>query len=118
MSETNNTPQAEQQMPTKEEIMKFLQEQIDVKKLQLELQELNAGIAAARAEELKALSFVAQMTNPQQMATKQHVVTQEDLDNNPELVDAGVGVGDEIMIPDMEQEAPKPSTKKLKKETA
>lgn len=117
MSETNQQP--EQQMPSKEEIIKFLQEQIDVKKVQLELQQLNANIAVARAEELKALAFVAQMTNPQSsMPTRQHIVTQEDLDNNPDLVEAGVNVGDEITIPDMEQqEAPKPS-KKLKKETA
>lgn len=117
MSETTQ----EQQVPTKEEIIKFLQEQIDVKKVQAELQELNTRLAVARAEELKALSFVAQITNPQSQAAKAHVVTQEDLDNNPELVEAGVEVGQEIMIPDFPEEEPtqaKPGPKKLKKETS
>jgi hypothetical protein len=35
----------------------------------------------------------------------EHVVTQEDLDNNPELVTEGVAVGDTIMVP---PEAPEP----------
>lgn len=95
------TQSPEQKVPSKEELIKFFQEQIDVKKVQLELQELNAKLAVARAEELKALSFIAQVTNPESAAssTKPHIVTQDDLDNNPELVDAGVNVGDEILIP-------------------
>ena len=113
MSETT-----QQQAPTKEEIIKFLQEQIEVKKVQAELQDLNTRLAVGRAEELKALSFVAQLTNPQPQATKAHTVTQEDLDNNPELVEAGVQVGEEIMIPDYPQEEAKPASKKLKKETS
>ena len=116
MSETQTTQ--EQQVPTKEEIMKFLQEQIEVKKAQVELQELNMRMAIAKAEELKALSIVAQITNPQSQATRSHTVTQEDLDNNPELVEAGVQVGEEIMIPDYQQEEPKQATRKLKKETS
>jgi len=94
----------EQKVPTKEEIMGFLQEQIDVKKLQVELQELNTNLAAMKAEELKALSFIGQMTNPQAAKEEQpqgtpHTVTQEDLDNNPELAEAGVAVGDDVLIP-------------------
>ena len=102
----------ESKVPTKEEIMNFLKEQIEVKELQLKLQELNTGLAVARAEELKALSFIGQMT--QQDGEKPegvpHNLTQEDLDANPELVEAGMKVGDEVIIP--ASEAPKKLKKK------
>ena len=108
----------EQKLPTKEELITFLQEQIEVKQVQLELQELNTKLAVARAEELKALSFVAQVTNPQQQTppegTVPHTITQEDLDANPELVDAGVSVGDEVLIPGVKQEAEEKPSRKLK----
>jgi hypothetical protein len=112
MSETQ-----EKNIPSKEEVMQFLQEQLDVKKLQAELAELNMKIAVGRAEELKALMFIEQVTNgkprgdeyqgPENAQT--HVVTQEDLDNNPDLVEAGVEVGEEIIIEKPAKE------KKLKK---
>jgi hypothetical protein len=86
--------------PSKEEIIAFLQEQIEVKSKQFELQELNTKLAVARAEELKALQFIAQLTNPNQQAPQgtPHKVTQEDLDNHPELVEAGLKVGDDVLI--------------------
>lgn len=99
-----------EQTPSKEEIMASLSEMIDVKKLQVELQELNTKMAVSRAEELRALQFQAQMVNPKPDNTQVHTVTQEDLDNNPELAEAGVEVGEEILIP---KDAPK--EKKLKK---
>lgn len=120
--------QEEKSIPTKEEVMQFLKEQLDVKKLQAELAELNMKIAVGRAEELKALMFIEQMTNPKPKGdeyqgkanTQVHTVTQEDLDNNPELAEAGVEVGEEILIP---KQAPQivpdqdavPKEKKLKK---
>lgn len=67
-TETLNQEQ-EQKAPTKEEVVSFFQEQIEVKRVQLELQELNTALAVGRAEELKALSFIAQITNPQQEET-------------------------------------------------
>lgn len=66
MNTENTTPQEEQKAPTKEEVISFFQEQIEVKRVQLELQELNTALAVGRAEELKALAFIAQLTNPQQ----------------------------------------------------
>jgi hypothetical protein len=66
MSTENTTTQEEQKAPTKEEVISFFEEQIEVKKVQLELQEMNTALAVARAEELKALAFIAQITNPQQ----------------------------------------------------
>jgi|694.fasta_scaffold23978_12 hypothetical protein len=52
----------EQKVPTKEEVVSFLKEQIEVKKIQLELQKLNTELATARAEEYRAMAFIAQMT--------------------------------------------------------
>jgi hypothetical protein len=96
----------EQKVPSKEEVVAFLQEQIDVKKVQLELQEINTKLASYRAEELKALQFIAQMTNPQPPADAEpHTLTQEDMDQNPELAEQGLKVGDEVLIP--KESAPK-----------
>jgi len=87
----------EQKMPSKEELMAFLQEQIDVKKLQVELQQLNTALAKGKAEELQALSFVAQVTNPQ-APTEPHTLTEKDFEENPELSEQGFKVGDEVLV--------------------
>lgn len=124
MSEETQKVNEEQKAPTKDQVMEFLKEQIDVKKLQLELQQLNTGLATNRAEELKALSFIAQLTNPRQEGGSPyqgapdgtpHKITQEDLDNNPELVEAGVEVGDDVIIPNQEGPEEEAPSKKLKK---
>ena len=104
----------EQQVPTKEELVKFFQEQIEVKKVQAELQELNTKLAVMRAEELKALQFISNITNPQANVPQgtPYNLTQEDLDANPELVQAGLKVGDEVL----KSEEPAPVAKRsLKK---
>jgi hypothetical protein len=105
--------QTEQQVPpSKEDIVKFLSEQIEVKKVQYELQELNTKLAVARAEELKALQFIAQITNPQPPADAvSHSLTQEDIDENPELTEQGFKVGDEVLVPKDSE----PAKRKLKK---
>jgi len=105
----------EQGVPSKEQIMAFMQEQIDVKTKQLELQELNTKLAVARAEEIKALSFIGNATNPNQQAPqgKPHKVTQEDLDANPELVEAGLKVGDDVLI---SEETPPPPVEEEQKQ--
>jgi hypothetical protein len=69
---TENLNQEEQQAPSKEEIIAFFQEQIEVKKVQLELQEINAALAVARAEELKALSFIATITQQPKEGTEEN----------------------------------------------
>jgi hypothetical protein len=104
----------EQKVPTKEEIMTFLIEQIEVKELQAKLQDLNTRLAKARAEELQAISFVAQLTNPRNEENEMvpHTLTQEDLDQNPELVDDGYEVGDSIVIPKPAEEKKSRSLKK------
>lgn len=111
--------QKEQQVPSKEEVIKFLQEQIEMKEVQLKLQELNTKLAVNKAEELKALSFIGQITNPQPPANSSpYVLTQEDIDENPELVEQGFKAGDEVMkvnSPEASQETqPKKTLKKTK----
>jgi len=102
----------EQAPPSKEEIIKFLEEQMEVKEAQLKLQELNTKLAVARAEELKALQFIAQMTNPQPPADAvKHNITQQDMDENPELAEQGFSVGDEVLVP-KDSEPAKRSLKK------
>jgi hypothetical protein len=111
------TQTEEQKVPSKEEVLAFLQEQIEVKSKQYELQELNTKLAVARAEEIKALSFIGNATNPQSTAPQggvPHILTQEDLDNNPELAEAGLNVGDEVLKSEEPAPAPKAS-RNLKK---
>jgi hypothetical protein len=112
---SEETTQQEQTVPSKEEVLAFLQEQIDVKSKQFELQELNTKLAVARAEELKALQFIGNITNPQAQQPQgvPYNLTQEDLDNNPELVEAGLKVGDEVLR--SEEQAPAPKSRSLKK---
>lgn len=100
MSEQVNDQITDQQAaPSKEEVIAFLQEQIEVKTVQAELQKLNADLAEGRARELKALQFIAQMTNPQPPADAvKHNLTQEDMDENPELSEQGFKVGDEVLV--------------------
>jgi len=102
----------DQKVPSKEEVVRFLTEQIEVKKIQLELQVLNADLAEARSRELKALGFIAQMTNPTPPADAvAHNLTQEDMDQNPELSEQGFKVGDEVLVP-KDSEPAKRSLKK------
>lgn len=89
----------EEKQPTREEIIAFLNESIEVTKLRAELQELNTRIATGRADELKALSFIGQVLNPKQEDLENHIVTQEDVDSNPDLKENGIKAGDEIRIP-------------------
>lgn len=116
MSEEKVVPPTEDKNPpTKEELIAFFKEQIEVKKVQYELQELNTKLAVARAEEMKALSFIAQITNPKPEGNEYeggtpHTITQEDMDNNPELAEQGISVGDEVLIPNAPE--PKRSLKK------
>ena len=102
----------EQKAPSKEEVIAFLKEQMEVKKVQLELQQLNTALAEGRANELKALQFIAQMTNPQPPADAvPHHLTQEDMDENPELAQQGFKVGDEVLV----AKESEPAKRKLKK---
>jgi replicative DNA helicase len=97
MSTENNTEQ--NAAPTAAEIMNFYHEQISIKSLQRDLQKINTEIATYKAEELKAYAFIGQMTTEPKNDMQEHVVTKEDLVNNPELSENGVEEGDTIQIP-------------------
>ena len=102
----------EQKQPTKAEVVAFLSEQIEVKEVQLKLQILNADLAEARSREVKALGFIAQMTNPTPPPDAvPHSLTQDDMDQNPELTEQGFKVGDEVLVP-KDSEPAKRSLKK------
>jgi hypothetical protein len=119
-----NPQTEEQKIPSKEEIIAMMQDQIDVKQVQLNLQEINTKLAVQRAEELRALAFISQMTNPRSQdgtapyeGGVPYTITQEDMDKNPELAEQGIAVGDEVMINmDEEETVDKPKSKRgLKK---
>lgn len=107
MSEETKTQ--EQPVPSKEEIMAFMLEQIEVKKMQVELQKLNTELAVQKAEELKALHFIGQITNPQPPDDAvPHTLTQQDIDENPQLSAQGLKAGDEVLVPkEMAEESAK-----------
>jgi hypothetical protein len=95
--------QEEPKVPTKEELVAFFNEQIEVKKVQYELQELNTKLAVAKAEELKALAFIGQLSSPQGMPQQaeqfqKHTLTEDDFRANPELEESGYKVGDVIEL--------------------
>lgn len=54
----------EQKIPTTEEFIAHVEEQIKIAEVRAKLQALNTAIAKDRAEELNALMFIAQVTNP------------------------------------------------------
>ena len=91
----------EPRVPTKEEIIAMLNDQLEVKELQARLAEANMKIAVARAKEIEALGFIGQAMagSKQTPPGNLHTLTQEDFDNNPELVDEGLKVGDQVIIP-------------------
>ena len=108
MSEEQKTKEG-QSVPTKDEIVAFLKEQVEVKELQAQLQDLNTRIAKGRAEEIQAISFVAQMTNPSQPPAmpeeeeeegERYTITEEDLTSNPALSEQGLKAGDEVLLAD------------------
>jgi hypothetical protein len=63
---TQETIQDQDRQPTKEELVAFLNESIEISELRAKLQNYNTQIAVGRAEELKALVFIAQITNPKE----------------------------------------------------
>lgn len=90
-------------IPSKEELMKAMQEQIEFKRLQVELQELNTKMAVCRASEMEAIAKMNHFSNPPEgkkdTGYVEHTITQEDLNNNPEMLEQGLQVGQVIGIP-------------------
>jgi hypothetical protein len=55
----------EKDTPTREEYIAYMNETIELTKLRVELQELQTRIAVGRAEEMRALAFLAQIQGQQ-----------------------------------------------------
>lgn len=51
----------EKDVPTREEYIVYMNETIELTKLRVDLQELQTRIAVGRAEEMRALAFLAQI---------------------------------------------------------
>jgi hypothetical protein len=98
----------------KAKVITWMNEQIEFKEVQLKLQELDTKIAVSKAEYMKAMYTVAQISNPQQNSPSpeltEHTLTEEDLQANPDLVEQGFKAGDVVGVPKeavmQEEEAP------------
>ena len=111
----------ENKVPSKEDMLKWMNEQIEFKKVQLELQKIDTEIAVQRAEYMKAMYTIAQISSPSDGNVTEHTLTEEDMEANPDLKEQGFNVGDVVGIPVEEpvaEEAPKMSMSKrgLKKD--
>ena len=101
-----STETPEQKAPSKDQVIKFYTEQIEIAKLRGELSEILAITAKHDADRAESVAKLAHFSAPkaqqpiEQMPVGmvEHTVSQEDLDNNPELVEQGIKVGDVIGI--------------------
>ena len=97
----NQQETSQEAQPSKETMLKWMQDQIEFKKIQVELQELDTRIAVSRAEYMKAMYTIAQISNPTEQSgngLKEHTLTEEDLEANPELEEQGFKTGDVVGI--------------------
>jgi hypothetical protein len=99
--------------PDRAKIIEWMNGQIEFKEIQLKLQQLDTSIAVTKAEYMKAMYTIAQISNPQQNSPSpelaEQTLTEEDLEANPDLVEQGFKAGDVVGIPKeavMEEEAP------------
>ncbi len=101
-----STETPEQKAPSKEQVIKFYKEQIEIAKLRSELSEILAVTAKHDADRAESVAKLAHFSAPKgQQPVEQipdgmveHTVSQEDMDNNPELAEQGIKVGDVIGI--------------------
>lgn len=70
----------EKDTPTREEYIAYMNETIELTKLRVELQELQTKIAVGRAEEMRALAFLAQMQGQQPVSP----ASEDDEEEQPE----------------------------------
>ena len=96
----SNMEQGKKEMPSKEQVLAFYKEQIEVNSVRRDLAKINAEIARHEFKRFEYTVALAQLSSNSKKAdnVQQHVVTEEDLENNPELASNGVKVGDTINI--------------------
>jgi len=99
-----------EKIPTQAEQIKFLKDQMPLKRLQVELQKLNTDFVELKVREFEAITKLQQIEEVQAKSKAEHdaflkenmtehTITQEDLDNNPEMVESKLEVGQKIGIP-------------------
>jgi len=91
--------------PTKDQIISWYKEQIEIAEFRVKLAELNARTARYEFERQEQVVKLTNMLAPDP-SVKQYTVTQEDLDNNPELSEQGVKVGDVIGLTNVREKEP------------
>ena len=126
-----STETNEQKVPSKEQVINFYEEQIEIARLRRDLSALLSETAKYDADRAESIAKQAHFSAPKKVAEQmpegmvEHTVTQEDMDNNPELVEQGIKVGDVIGIspgPQIQEDSQEPApeendvqVKKLKK---
>lgn len=117
-----NTPEVEKTQLSEQELAdlrvkktKWFEEQLPYLEAQKKYFTLTSEIEELKARQLKSqyeqMSITYAMTQPQEPTTKQHTITQEDLDQNPDLV-GKVEVGQVVTIPTDEEQPPRSRTLK------
>jgi hypothetical protein len=84
--------QEESKAPSREEMIKFYTDQIELKELQVKLQELNTAFIKAKAEEIQATAFIGQMMSPQEdeEAEEDNAPIQQNFEKKLKRTDGGV----------------------------
>jgi hypothetical protein len=101
----------EKKVPTKDEVLAFYKEQIEVAEVRKQLAEIACLTAEFEARRAEAVAKQAHWSAPDKgkpaSGIVEHTITQEDMDNNPELAAQGIKVGDVIGLTDQPEDAPK-----------
>jgi hypothetical protein len=84
--------QDESKAPSREEMIKFYTDQIELKELQVKLQELNTAFIKAKAEEIQATAFIGQMMSPQEdeESEEDNAPIQQNFEKKLKRTDGGV----------------------------
>lgn len=117
-----NTPEVEKTQLSEQELAdlrvkktKWFEEQLPYLEAQKKYFTLTSEIEELKARQLKSqyeqMSITYAMTQPQQSESRQHTITQEDLDQNPDLV-GKVEVGQVVTIPTEEEQPSRSRTLK------
>lgn len=121
-TQENTTSTTEQTQMSEQELAdlrikktKWFEDQIPYLEAQKKYFNLTSEIEELKARQLKSqyeqMSITYAMTQPQEPTTKEHTITQEDLDKNPDLV-GKVEVGQVVTIPTEEEQPSRSRTLK------
>jgi len=98
MNNTENQNVEDKSTPSQEDVIKWMKSQISFKKVQLELQSLDTQITQLREQQAKSMMLIAQYSSvPEEL--EEHVITEEDIKNYPEISEQGMKVGETVKVP-------------------